>query len=463
MEGERNDVGSSLVGLEVERVDRPSAGLFAITVRGHGVRGALLIAAGPPRRTPDWAIVAERPRGDPADGTVRGLREKLDGARITSAWRRGTRLGIEVDRGEMRWRVEATTGGLKIVPSDDGNIDTTTHAEAETLTVVDLNLARARGERFVGDHASQIAEDRRIDVRRTLKALRSKLERRCVAIDGDRQAIVEAEAKAERAALFVPAAARAPRGATRLVATDWSRGEAAEIVFELDPAKSAREQLDALFARARRLRNGTVQAQRRRDDAEIAMLMIDDALEALNDANESTLTQLTATLRRELPGDIRLPVAPRAPALRAVEGGAGRLPYRAFKASSGEQIWVGRSSRDNDDLTLHFARLGDLWLHVRGRPGAHVVLRREGSSASPNALVDAATLTAHFSEQRGEGVVDVVYCERRYVMKRRGTPAGSVEVKKESVLAVRIEPDRLAKLLDSEGRLRVERSTMMSR
>lgn len=446
MEGERNNESPSLVGLQVERVDRPRPGLFAITLRGKAARTVLLIAAGPPRRNVDWALTAERPRGDPADASVRGLRERLEGARITSAWRSGARLGLALQLGEMGWCVETSSRGLTIVPSHDGNI-----IERDPLSETDLEAARRRGDRFEADHALQVAEDQRIELRRSLKSLRVKLERRCAAIDDDRRAIVDAEAKAERAAMFVPAAARAIRGATHLVATDWSTGDPCEITFDLDPAKGPREQLETVFARARRLRNGAVRAQQRRDDAELAMMMIDEAIDTLGEADEAAMHHLVARLRRELPGDIRLP-APRTTAGHSRDRDEKRLPYRSFIASTGEAILVGRSSRDNDELTLSFAKLGDLWLHVRGRPGAHVVLRQDGRAASPNALIDAATLAAHFSEQRDESIVDVTYCERRYVMKRRGSATGQVELKKESVVAVRREADRLARLLDTEGR-----------
>src|SRR5260370_1147891 len=59
------------------------------------------------------------------------------------------------------------------------------------------------------------------------------------------------------------AAARAPRGATKLVVTDWSSGEAVKVEVPLDPARGAREQVDAMFKRAKRLRLGARIANQR--------------------------------------------------------------------------------------------------------------------------------------------------------------------------------------------------------
>ena len=128
-----------------------------------------------------------------------------------------------------------------------------------------------------------------------------------------------------------------------------------------------------------------------------------------------------------------------------------RLPYREFEAGDTSSVLVGRGAADNDRLTLRVARPHDLWLHARGVTGAHVVVPlAKGKSCSPETLVDAATLAAHFSEFRGEAIVDILYTPRRFVQKRKGSAVGSVTLGSEKVIAVRIEAGRLQRLLDSE-------------
>jgi predicted ribosome quality control (RQC) complex YloA/Tae2 family protein len=73
----------------------------------------------------------------------------------------------------------------------------------------------------------------------------------------------------------------------------------------------------------------------------------------------------------------------------------------------------------------------------------------KGTSCPPDVLVDAATLAAHFSDARDEAVCDVSYVERRYVRKPRGSAPGAVTYDHEKVLALRVEPERLARLLGS--------------
>jgi hypothetical protein len=59
-------------------------------------------------------------------------------------------------------------------------------------------------------------------------------------------------------------------------------------------------------------------------------------------------------------------------------------------------------------------------------------------------------LAAHFSDARGEAVVDVAYAPRRYVRKPRGSAPGLVVVDREKVFAVRIDPAVMRVLLERE-------------
>ena len=80
-----------------------------------------------------------------------------------------------------------------------------------------------------------------------------------------------------------------------------------------------------------------------------------------------------------------------------------------------------------------------------------MVIPLERGEACPSELLcDAATLAAHFSQARGQARVDVTDVERRYVRKPRKSPAGQVQLEREKVFRLRLEPDRLARLLAAE-------------
>ena len=125
-----------------------------------------------------------------------------------------------------------------------------------------------------------------------------------------------------------------------------------------------------------------------------------------------------------------------------------RLPYRRFRSEDGSLILVGRGPRDNDELTFHVANGRDLWLHVAGATGSHVILacQREGDF-SEQALLDAAHLAAFFSSRRDEPVTDVDYTQRKNVSKPPGLPPGRAVIASRRTLHLRLDQARLTRLL----------------
>ncbi len=126
-------------------------------------------------------------------------------------------------------------------------------------------------------------------------------------------------------------------------------------------------------------------------------------------------------------------------------------PFRTFVTPTGARVLVGKGAAQNDQLTFQNSRPHDLWLHAKGRTGAHVVVPLAKNTTCPaDLLVDAAHLAAHFSEARGEAVVEVQYTPRRYLRKPRGSAPGLVVVEREKVLAVRLEAGRVERLIEGE-------------
>jgi predicted ribosome quality control (RQC) complex YloA/Tae2 family protein len=136
-----------------------------------------------------------------------------------------------------------------------------------------------------------------------------------------------------------------------------------------------------------------------------------------------------------------------APETHRGQGAQGRgkghptpLPYHRFRSSSGIEIRVGRGARHNDALTFHHARPGEIWLHVREAPGAHVVLRWEGEGSPPaRDLEEAAMLAALHSDARHAGLVPVDWTRRKHVRKPRKAAPGAVVPAQ--VRTVFVEPD----------------------
>src|SRR5512141_67759 len=102
------------------------------------------------------------------------------------------------------------------------------------------------------------------------------------------------------------------------------------------------------------------------------------------------------------------------------------------------RVLAGRTDAANDYLSLKLAHPGDLWFHIRGMPGSHVVLQVPPGETPDRATQElAAGLAAYHSKARSAGTVAVSCTEARHVSKPKGAKPGTVTIRKETVLRVR--------------------------
>ena len=117
------------------------------------------------------------------------------------------------------------------------------------------------------------------------------------------------------------------------------------------------------------------------------------------------------------------------------------------------RVLAGRTDAANDYLSLKLARPGDLWFHIRGMPGIHVVLRVPSGKTPDRATRElAGSIAAYHSKARSAGTVAVSCTEARHVSKPRGAKPGTVTILKETVLKVRpLSEEAVAALLPARG------------
>jgi predicted ribosome quality control (RQC) complex YloA/Tae2 family protein len=120
-------------------------------------------------------------------------------------------------------------------------------------------------------------------------------------------------------------------------------------------------------------------------------------------------------------------------------GGVGR-PDGATGVSrltlDGFEVLVGRSGAGNDALLTREAHPDDVWLHARGIPGAHVLIRTRGREVPDAVLRRAAAMAAARSQARQAPSVGVDYTRRRYVERIKGAPPGLVTYRGEKTIHV---------------------------
>ncbi len=112
-------------------------------------------------------------------------------------------------------------------------------------------------------------------------------------------------------------------------------------------------------------------------------------------------------------------------------------PYRVLEID-GYQVWVGKNAKSNDQLTTD-AHKEDVWMHARGVSGSHVVIRMDNHKEMPpkKTLLKAAAVAAYNSKARGSGLAPVIITKRKYVVKPKGAPTGTVRVNREEVEMVK--------------------------
>jgi predicted ribosome quality control (RQC) complex YloA/Tae2 family protein len=118
---------------------------------------------------------------------------------------------------------------------------------------------------------------------------------------------------------------------------------------------------------------------------------------------------------------------------------SGRPPGIVEYRLPGEwEVLAGRTDAANEYLSLRLARPADLWFHIRGMPGGHVVLRVPDGATPDRATQElAAGVAAYHSKARAAGTVAVSCTEGRNVSKPAGAGPGTVSIRQERVLKVR--------------------------
>lgn len=239
------------------------------------------------------------------------------------------------------------------------------------------------------------------------------------------------ESRAERyekyGHLLMANVGRLPAGAD-LVEVEDLFGDREPVPIPLDPAKSEVENARSYYDRARRTRRSREEAEKRLGET---AALARQAQSLLEDLGRVEGLKEIRDFRKERAGELSRYLADE----RSMED---RLPFRRFRLEGGYEVWVGRNAKQNDELTFRHAQKYDLWMHARGVPGSHAVLRLPNRNARPGRplIEQAASIAAFFSKARGSGLVPVIVVERKHVRKPKGAGPGAVLVEREDVLLV---------------------------
>lgn len=214
----------------------------------------------------------------------------------------------------------------------------------------------------------------------------------------------------EKADLILARLSEIPKGTAKAVVEGFD-GKPVEI--ELDPSLPPALYAQALYKKAQKLRRTAEEVPKRRSALLGEMEKISEEIQLL----------------RERPD-----LAPYFVEEEKEKREEPRSQPRSFRIGD-FTVLVGRSAKENEEI-LRRASPNDLWLHARGVPGAHVLIKNGGRAVPEEVLLRAAQLAAWFSKARGARKVEVSYTEARYLRKPKGSPAGMVTLLRENVLVV---------------------------
>lgn len=120
---------------------------------------------------------------------------------------------------------------------------------------------------------------------------------------------------------------------------------------------------------------------------------------------------------------------------RPIAGGGQSAPLKVV-TPEGFVIWVGRSSRQNEQVTFGKGGGQDWWLHARDVPGAHVIIKFDGRPVPEAVIERAAALAAYYSARRNDSKVPVDVTRCMYVKKIKGAGQGMVTYRNEETRMV---------------------------
>lgn len=232
----------------------------------------------------------------------------------------------------------------------------------------------------------------------------------------------------------------APRGTVNTFITNVHTQMEEEVA--LNPKLNAKENAALYFKKAKKGKRGEEICTKKAEATAAAILELQKALEPLeavlqqpsDEQVAKAIAGATAALEPYLPKQSLIGTAP-----TATTQYTNALPYRHFH-TEGWDIYLGKTDAQNDEISTRFAAPADLWFHVAGHAGSHVIIRRPKGKPMPpqSIMLTAAALAVWFSKAKHTSFAEVNMTEARFVRKRRHAPAG--EVIAERCKSLRVAP-----------------------
>ena len=309
-----------------------------------------------------------------------------------------------------------------------------------------LALSRSIQRSYAELEAEESVEQLRTRTQEAIEAHLNYLEDRVSSVRESLDEARNADELRKKGELLKIALPQMKKAGESVTVRDFFQDSQPEIEIELDPTLTPEENIQAYFKRYKKLKRAGEKLERRLENTKKLIARFQNLRDRLDEA--STTEQIEKLKDRARVAGLTFPEDRPEPTKRKERPGGPRR----FISRDGFEILVARNSSQNDELTFTIANGRDMWLHVRGHPGPHVIIRRPNEEQVPRGtLIDAAHLAIHYSKLRGTNFAEVACTQRKYVRKLAGAPDGRVSYSDARSLQVRLKNATIKRLLDSRA------------
>lgn len=294
--------------------------------------------------------------------------------------------------------------------------------------------------------AKESFETAKTEALRRAKKHQTRLNKRYECISGDLKKAETAQIRRREADLLNAYASQIRQGDASATVFGFETGD--PVVIRLDPSISVRENIEKRYAQAKRMKKAEPIIRARFEETQSKLNQINAISAKLESA--STVGEIDEILPMLDMFCIENAAAAPEPAAQGQNRGkkAKHKPFKTFRAADGTPILVGKSAKDNIELTFRYARGNDVWLHACGAAGSHVVAK--AVNPSPETILDAALLAMHYSAFARSSGAEIQITQAKYLKKIKTGAAGKVEVHNEKTMYVRADSARLGRLLATQ-------------
>lgn len=285
-------------------------------------------------------------------------------------------------------------------------------------------------------HAERIRQ-RAADILRLLTNAETRLTKKIAAQQADLEACRDKERFRLSGDLITANIYRLSRGMTEAMLPDWSDG-GREVRVELDSRLTPSQNAQRYYKRYAKCKSAEINLKKQTEIAREELDYIATVSESLTKAEtENDLSEI----RRELyesgyASKMKNYHAVKIPAPKPME----------FVTSGGCRVLCGKNNAQNDWLTNRLAGKNDIWFHVKGLPGSHVVLLCGGEEPPASDFTEAANIAAVYSKAPRGQKTEVDYTRVKNIKKPPASKPGYVTFSSNYSAVVTPDPDAAERL-----------------